>query len=67
MKIKNPALRLLYEYGVITVGCAIYALSFNWLFQPNNISMGGFTGIAQIINYYFPALPVGIMSISLSA
>ena len=41
MKIKNPALRLLYEYGVITVGCAIYALSFNWFFQPNNISMGG--------------------------
>lgn len=66
MKIKNPALRLLYEYGVITVGCAIYALSFNWFFQPNNISMGGFTGIAQIINYYFPALPVGIMSIVLN-
>ena len=35
--------------SVITVGCAIYALSFNWFFQPNNISMGGFTGIAQII------------------
>ncbi len=66
MKIKNPALRLLYEYGVITLGCAIYALSFNWFFQPNNISMGGFTGIAQIINYYFPALPVGIMSIVLN-
>ena len=66
MKIKNPALRLLYEYGVITLGCAIYALSFNWFFQPNNISMGGFTGIAQIINHYFPALPVGITSIVLN-
>lgn len=63
MKIKNPALRWLYEYGVITVGCAIYALSFNWFFQPNNISMGGFTGIAQIINHYLPFLPVGITSI----
>lgn len=63
MKIKNPALRWLYEYGVITVGCAIYALSFNWFFQPNNISMGGFTGIAQIINHYLPVLPIGITSI----
>ena len=48
MKIKSPFLRLLYEYGVITLGSAIYALSFNWFFQPNNISMGGFTGVAQI-------------------
>ena len=63
MKIKNPALRLLYEYGVITLGCAIYALSFNWFFQPNNISMGGFTGIAQIINHFLPALPIGVTSI----
>ena len=63
MKTENPALRLLYEYGVITLGCAIYALSFNWFFQPNNISMGGFTGIAQIVNHYLPVLPVGITSI----
>lgn len=63
MKIKNPALRWLYEYGVITLGCAIYALSFNWFFQPNNISMGGFTGIAQIVNHYLPVLPIGITSI----
>ena len=66
MKIKNPALRWLYEYGVITLGCAIYALSFNWFFQPNNISMGGFTGIAQIVNHYLPILPIGIMSIVLN-
>ena len=23
---------------MITLGCAIYALSFNWFFSPNNIS-----------------------------
>ena len=45
---KNPLLRLLWEYAVITFSCAVYALSFNWFFQPNNIVMGGFTGIAQI-------------------
>ena len=33
MKSKNPILRRLYEYGVITLGCALYALCFNWCFQ----------------------------------
>lgn len=66
MKSKNPVLRWLYEYGVITLGCALYALSFDWFFQPNNISMGGFTGVAQIINRFLPVLPIGIMSILLN-
>lgn len=66
MKIKNPVLQQLYSYGVITVGCAIYALSFNWFFQPNRISMGGFTGIAQIVNHLLPALPVGVTVILLN-
>lgn len=66
MKSKSPALRWLYEYGVITLGCALYALCFNWFFQPNNISMGGFTGMAQIINRFFPVLPIGVMSIVLN-
>ena len=56
---KNPLLRHLWDYGVITVSCAIYALAFNCFFQPNNIAMGGFTGIAQILNLFLPALPVG--------
>ena len=66
MKSKNPTLRWLYEYGIITLGCALYALCFNWFFQPNNISMGGFTGVGQIINHFLPVLPVGIMSIVLN-
>lgn len=66
MKSKNPTIRRLYEYGMITLGCALYALCFNWFFQPNNISMGGFTGVAQIVNHYVPLLPVGITSIVLN-
>ena len=66
MKNKNSALRWLYEYGIITLGCALYALCFNWFFQPNNISMGGFTGVGQIINHLVPAIPIGIMSIVLN-
>lgn len=66
MKIKNPVLRRLYEYGIITLGCALYALCFNWFFQPNNISMGGFTGVAQILNHFVPVLPIGVTSIVLN-
>ena len=66
MKIKNPALRRLWEYVVITFGSALYALCFNWFFQPNNISMGGFTGVAQIVNRLIPILPVGVTVIVLN-
>lgn len=66
MKSKNPVIQYLYQYGIITLGCAIYALCFNWFFQPNNISMGGFTGIAQIANRFLPVLPIGITSIVLN-
>ena len=66
MRIKNPVLRKLWEYGVITFGSAIYALCFNWLFQTNHISMGGFTGVAQIVNRFIPMLPVGVTVIILN-
>jgi len=48
------------SYAIITLGCALYALAFNWYFVPNNLSCGGFTGLAQIVNFFVPALPVGM-------
>ncbi len=48
---------------MILLGSAIYAVGFNLFFQPNNIAMGGFTGIAQIINHLIPVLPVGMLTI----
>lgn len=66
MKSKHPALQWLRVYGAIVLGCAIYAVSFNWFFQPNNISMGGFTGVAQIIHRLIPAMPIGVTSILLN-
>ena len=66
MKSKSPVLRFLYEYGMITFGSALYALAFNWFFQPNNISMGGFTGVGQILNHFIPILPIGAASILLN-
>ena len=50
------------QYAVISVACAAYAFGFDWCFDANHISVGGFTGIAQIINFFLPWAPVGTMS-----
>ena len=49
--------------GIITLGAVIYALAFDWFVAPNQIAMGGVTGLAQIVNSLVPVLPVGVLSI----
>ncbi len=51
---------------VITIASGVYALGFVWCYAPNHIAFGGITGIAQIINRYIPAAPVGILVIVLN-
>lgn len=48
------------QYSVITLACTFYAVGFNWCFDPNHLSVGGFTGIAQIIHAVVPWLPIGV-------
>ena len=50
------------SYGIITLGALIYALAFDWFVAPNQIAMGGVTGLAQIVNALLPMLPVGVLS-----
>ena len=57
----NKFWKILRDYGVITVSCLLYAFSFNCFFQPNSLAMGGFTGLAQVINRLVPVLPIGTM------
>ena len=49
--------------GIITLGAVIYALAFDWFVAPNQLAMGGVTGLAQIVNALVPVLPVGVLSI----
>ena len=56
---KHPVLRILWDYLFITIACALYAFGFNCFYQSNNLSVGGFTGVAQILNFFIPALPIG--------
>ena len=49
--------------GIIALGAVISALAFDWFVAPNQIAMGGVTGLAQIVNALVPVLPVGVLSI----
>lgn len=56
---KNKVMKYLWDYAVIAASCLLYAFSFNCFFQTNSLAMGGFTGIAQVLHYHLPWLPVG--------
>ena len=49
------------SYTAITIYALLNTLVFNAFYTPNNINCGGLTGIAQIINYLIPSLPIGTM------
>lgn len=51
------------SYAVIALGSIIFALAFDWFYIPNDIALGGATGLAQVINALIPVLPVGFLSI----
>lgn len=53
-------------YGLVALGSVIFALAFDWFFAPNQVAMGGVTGLAQVINAVFPALSVGVLSFLLN-
>ena len=46
------------DYIFFLAGSALYAFGFVFFIEPNNISPGGFTGIAAIINFLL-GLPTG--------
>lgn len=53
-------------YALVALGSVIFALAFDWFFAPNQVAMGGVTGLAQVINAVFPPLSVGVLSFLLN-
>lgn len=58
--------RYVIPYLWITVASAVYALGFNWCYEPNLIGFGGITGVGQIINHLLPWAPIGAVVIILN-
>lgn len=55
------------EYGIITFGIILVAISVEYFFSPNNLAAGGVTGAAIVINALIPKLSVGILTFILNA
>ena len=53
-------------YLWITPASAVFALGFDWCYVPNQITLGGMTGLGQIIHAIVPAIPVGSAVIALN-
>ena len=51
------------SYLIIALGSLLFALAFDMFYIPNDIALGGATGLGQVINALFPVLPVGLLSI----
>ena len=49
------------RYAQITLGCALYALGFCWFYAPNQLCMGGFTGLAQVISLFLSSLFIDLL------
>jgi len=64
--IKKAAGRLASDLVIITLGSALFALGLDIFLEPNNIAPGGVSGIAMIINYFLPVLPLGTLIIILN-
>ena len=58
---KKAARETARQYLVLTLSGVVYSWAFDAFYAPNAFTYGGFTGISQIINFYIPFLPVGMM------
>lgn len=49
--------RYVLPYLWITAASAVYALGFNWCYEPNQIGFGGITGVARSSTICCPGRP----------
>lgn len=61
-KININSKHVLTEIGAILLGSLLFSVSMNMFLLPENIVMGGATGVATILNYLFN-MPIGTVII----
>lgn len=62
---KSKIVQAIQEYVIIALGCTIMAAGVSLFLLPNELSTGGFSGIATIV-YYFFKVPMGVTVFSLN-
>lgn len=58
--------RYVRDYSLLIIGCMIMAIATSFFLLPNQLSAGGFTGLATI-TYYLFKFPVGIVLFALNS
>ena len=53
--------QVVWNLGLISLGSAISAVAINGILVPLQFFSGGFAGLALILHYLFPVLPVGFL------
>ena len=65
MKGKNTLFNTIFntvkDYFAIALCSLLYAFTFNFFFETNELAMGGFSGIGQILHHYFSFLTPGLV------
>lgn len=55
-KIKETFLDIIYCGG----GCILYSAAIRIFAESNDIAQGGVTGVAMLVNFLFPRIPIGV-------
>lgn len=61
-KIKESFLDIIFCGG----GCILYSAAIHIFAEDNDIAQGGVTGIAMLINFIFPKVPIGTIALFLN-
>ncbi|WP_103895597.1 YitT family protein [Caloramator fervidus] len=52
-------MKKLKEYILTTIGLIFVAIGVEYFLVPNNLAAGGVSGLAIVVNHYFPSISVG--------
>lgn len=53
--------KIIKEYVIITIGLLLVAIGTYYFLVISNLAAGGVSGLAMVINKFYPALSVGVM------
>lgn len=56
---------MVWEWGLLTVGCLCVALALNWFLVPHKIAAGGVSGFAVVV-YHTLGIPVGATTLAVN-
>lgn len=57
---------IIKQYILITIGIALVAAGFYFFLVPNDLAVGGVSGLAMVINLYIPNLTIGAIMLVLN-